>query len=662
MNGIEGGGPAATTNLFVSLFNRAWRQGVLKQEPDKPEDQAMTDKSVLCVDLGTGSLKWARFAVADTKSPVLTDYGISPVPDSGTADVDLSSLAAESLRRLLADDCPGASHCCLCASASHLFTRFLRFPAMDQTRLRQVLEFELKEHFPVPLESLTWNHQVLEPQGTGQADTLLIAIKSATAERWLKAAESAGRRVDLLDAGPAALANAFLYSYGDLPGCSLLLDIGSRTTTVFLFEDGKCFFRTVNLGGNAITLDFSKETALPPEEAEQRKTRDGMVGLGEAFEPAGNGSESVLARVAREFLVRLYGQVRQTVHFYRSQKGGSSPERVYLAGGGSMLPFTARFFEKRLEVPVESFNPFRRIRTDPAIDRTALAGVASALGSAVGVALRAPMRCPIELNLVPSRVFRRRELQRSSVYIAAAAAGAVAAFCTIGLFYEQLAAEQRQTRHAVSRLSERLSARRHAFETALAQRNSTARAAEQLALWMTHRFYWADLLTDLRRALETTESVTSKGGIRTGIWIEAMRPDLPEEPALEEEPPRPSFDPRLWKRYFGKLSGLSPDWESVAGQEAPARIGPARSATGPDARATNKVTTVQLTCRAVSWNRVSPTADTELAYAFLKELQASPFSADGADGTCLTGTMRRDDKTGTFSFDAKLVLNDPIEL
>jgi len=28
MNGIEGGGPAATTDLFVSLHNRAWRQDV----------------------------------------------------------------------------------------------------------------------------------------------------------------------------------------------------------------------------------------------------------------------------------------------------------------------------------------------------------------------------------------------------------------------------------------------------------------------------------------------------------------------------------------------------------------------------------------------------------------------------------------------------------
>jgi len=622
----------------------------------------MNDKSGLCVDLGTDSLKWTRFSLDDTRAPVLADYGISPVRDSATAVVDGGSRTTEPLRRLLSDECPGASRCCLCASASHLFTRFLRFPPMDQTRLRQVLEFELKEHFPAPMEALTWDYQVLEPQGPAQVDTLLTAIKSVTAVEWLKAAESAGYRVDVLDAGPAALANAFLYNDGELPGCSLLLDIGSRTTTVCLIENGRCFFRTVNLGGNAITLEFSKEAGLPPGEAEQRKISEGLVGLGGECEGAGGGHGPLLARITRQFMTRLSAQVLQTVHFYRSQRGGSPPDRLYLAGGGSLLPFTGRFFEERLEVPVESFNPFRRIRTDPAIDRAVLARMAPALGCAVGLALRNPMRCPIELNLVPTSVFRRRQLRRSAVYVAAAAAGVVAAFCTVGSFYEHWAAEQRQTHAAVSRLSERLSARRHAFEIALGQRNSTARRAEQLAAWMTHRFYWADLLTDLRRALETTESVTSRGGIRAGIWIEAMRPDLPEEPALEEAPPRPSFDPRLWKRYFGKLPELPANWESVAGQGAPDRIGPARSATGPDGRATNKVSTVQLTCRAVSWNCVSPTADTELAYAFLKQLQASPFLAAGTSGTRLTGRMRRDDATGTFSFDAMLVLKSPIEL
>ncbi len=230
---------------------------------------------------------------------------------------------------------------------------------MDQARLHQVLEFELKEHVPVSIEGLTWDHQVLEPQETGQVDTLLTAIKSATAERWLKASESAGRRVDVLDAGPTALANACLYNYGELPGCSLLLDIGSRTTTVFLFEGGKYFFRTVNLGGDAMTLEFSKEAGLPPEEAEQRKIREVLVGLGGGREGAGSGHEAMLARITRQFMTRLSAQVHQTAHFYRSQRGGSAPKRLYLAGAGSLLPFTARFFEERLEsalsVEVERF-------------------------------------------------------------------------------------------------------------------------------------------------------------------------------------------------------------------------------------------------------------------------------------------------------------------
>ncbi len=52
----------------------------------------------------------------------------------------------------------------------------------------------------------------------------------------------------------------------------------------------------------------------------------------------------------------------------------------------------------------------------------------------------------------------------------------------------------------------------------------------------------------------------------------------------------------------------------------------------------------------------------ELAYVFLRQLQASPFALGGTNGTRLFGDLERDPGTGTFSFSAKLVLRQPIKL
>ena len=52
-----------------------------------------------------------------------------------------------------------------------------------------------------------------------------------------------------------------------------------------------------------------------------------------------------------------------------------------LAGGASILPYTAQFFSEKLNVPVEYFNPLRSIQIDPAVNPEELAKVPKAPGS-----------------------------------------------------------------------------------------------------------------------------------------------------------------------------------------------------------------------------------------------------------------------------------------
>ena len=60
-------------------------------------------------------------------------------------------------------------------------------------------------------------------------------------------------------------------------------------------------------------------------------------------------------------MTRLHIQVNQTMQFYRGQQGGSAPQRLFLSGGASIMPYTAQFFAEKLNVPVEYFNPFRNV-------------------------------------------------------------------------------------------------------------------------------------------------------------------------------------------------------------------------------------------------------------------------------------------------------------
>ena len=192
----------------------------------------------------------------------------------------------------------------------------------------------------------------------------------------------------------------------------MLLDIGAKTSNLLFFEKGKVFSRSINIGANSITQDFANESKLPFAEAEQKKISEGFVSLGGAYEEPENAHQAAISKIARQFMTRLHIQVNQTMQFYRGQQGGSAPQRLFLSGGASLMPYTAQFFAEKLNVPVEYFNSLRNIQLDPGPQpREELAKGAHSLGEVVGLGLRNLAHCPVELNLMPESTLKLDQFQ-----------------------------------------------------------------------------------------------------------------------------------------------------------------------------------------------------------------------------------------------------------
>ena len=136
----------------------------------------------------------------------------------------------------------------------------------------------------VTLEEVVWDYQILGSTPTGELEVLLVAIKSDVVEGLFRTAEKSGLTLNLVDVSPAALSNAFRFNYGDLDGCTMLLDIGAKTSNLLFFEKGSIYSRGINIGANSITQDFAKESKLSYDEAEKLKVAEGFVSLGGAYE------------------------------------------------------------------------------------------------------------------------------------------------------------------------------------------------------------------------------------------------------------------------------------------------------------------------------------------------------------------------------------------
>lgn len=628
-------------------------------------------QSFLAVDFGAGSLKLAEFQVNDASGLSLINYGIKSLGLDGASQeaAPREAIILKALQELIAEKGIKAKNINVCAPGFHVFSKFVKLPPVDASKVTQIIQYEAQQNVPFPLAEVVWDYQILGNAAGGELEVLLVAIKSDIVEGLFRVTEAAKLKLEVADVSPAALCNAFRYNYGDLEDCTMLLDIGAKTSNLLFFEKGKVFSRSINLGANAITQDFMQEAKLKFDNAEKIKRDEGFVSLGGAYEEPENPNQAAISKIARQFMTRLHIQVNQTMQFYRGQQGGSAPVRLFLSGGASIMPYTAQFFAEKLNVPVEYFNPFRNVQIDPSVNLEELARVAHSLGEVVGLGLRNLAHCPVELNLIPASTRKMQSFNEKKPYLIATVFSLVAVVAAMGLLFQKLGEVKADelTIKAQPPLDKALRQEKN-FKRANEELHAASQELEQVGTWLGYRYYWSDTLAELRRVMIRTEQASQlKLKTDVGVWIEqflttAQRPDV-VDPAAANSPNAANpgaTDPALMElmRRRGMVPGGARSdggGDTMNRRETQAVEVPAATP------ATNTVSAITLKCRAVNLAGIVSEANTTIIYALQNELRASTNYFD-AELTEVVGTILTDDATGTFTFDVKVVLKHPLKL
>ena len=597
----------------------------------------LNTKSFLAVDFGAGSLKLAEFEINEAGGLCLKNFSIKPLGLEGAQESSREATTLKALREVLVETGTKARDINVCAPGFQVFSKFVKLPPVDAGKVTQIIQYEAQQNVPFPLAEVVWDYQILGSSTGGELEVLLVAIKSDVVEGLFRMAEEAKLRLQLCDVSPAALCNAFRYNYGELEGCTMLLDIGAKTSNLLFFENGKVFSRSISLGANSITQDFANEAKLKFEIAEQKKIAEGFVSLGGAYAEPESEYQAAIAKIARQFMTKLHIQVNQTKQFYRGQQGGSEPLRLFLSGGASIMPYTAQFFAEKLNVPVEYFNPFRNVQIDPAVNLEELARVAHSLGEVVGLGLRNLANCPVEMNLMPSSTLRWRTFNEKKPYFIFTLLSLVAVAGAVGFLFQKLAESKEKEIKDLEPQVQKLKTKADQFDQAYKKLQTTQKEAGQITSWMEERYYWGNVLAELRRVLIRSEDDIKKKlsairpGVEAGVWIEQL---------TLGNTPGPATGP-----------GAVPIPMPVAS--------PGENEAAPGATP-NPSSTLTLVCRAVNLSNIDPSANTDIAYTVLNELQANPLFDPKA--TQLRGDITPDDATGTFTFGITVGLQHPLNL
>jgi len=471
-------------------------------------------KSIIVAALGSQTIRLADFQSSADGGLVLNglvEQDLSADSSSEAVRNTQVRLALEQLRGQLSVKKKQELACAL--SGQSVFARFVKLPAVAPDQVDQIVGFEAQQNVPFPINEVVWDYQLLG-RGEGEdVEVVLVAIKADALDQLNDAVTDAGFHASLVDVAPMALYNAFRYSYSDVSGCSLIIDIGAKTTNLLFIEPGRIFSRSIPIGGATITNAIAKEFNCSFAVAEERKRRDGFVSLGGAYAAPSDPDVALVSKLIRNTMTRLHAEVGRSISFYRAQQQGSAPNQIYICGGSCAMPYLKEFFHEKLQLPIEYLNPLRNVAVSSNLGIESVAKEAHVVGELVGLALRRIASCPMELNLRPAKVTKAERESRQRPALVVAALCLIAALVGIG-FYLQKAATLKA---AVLEDIESEVQTRQRYERSIKKLEREAEAADErmqpLLRAVANRQYWAEVIDDLNEHLP-----------QEYIWITQLQP------------------------------------------------------------------------------------------------------------------------------------------
>lgn len=377
---------------------------------------------ILALDVGASKIMLAEFALGGS-APMLTGYAVKSL-ESLSHEAGIRSLfsVAGDVRDLMADNGIKPAPMYVSLSGQAVFPRFVKLPPVSEDKVDEMLLYEVRENLPFPVEEVVWDYQVTSDDPT-EVDTLIVATKRDSANDAVLLSQHAGVRLEVIDAIPFALYNCVRFNCPEDGGCTMVLDIGARSTNLVFIEGAKVFSRSISVAGNTITTEISRGLGVSLEEAERIKKEIGVVALGGTYAVMGDEMADKVSKIIRNVVTRLHSEVNRSINFYRGPQGGSMPTKLYLTGGTALTHHMDTFFREKLEIEVEYLNPFANVPVAPGLEGNS--EDLYLMSAAVGLALRAGVKCPIEINLIPPEMVETRRFARRVPFFGVAVAGLV---------------------------------------------------------------------------------------------------------------------------------------------------------------------------------------------------------------------------------------------
>jgi len=536
------------------------------------------NQTTVALNIGSQRIGMAVFEASKNGSLVLKAYDSTSIvadPAMDAAKISQTRVAIADLAQKLK---VGKTKARYAISGQAVFTRFVKLPPLQEDNIEQLVTFEAQQHVPFPLTDVVWDYELI--QGAAEKEVVIVAIKSDALDEINSAVNDSGLGTSEVDVAPMAIYNSFRATYGTPEEPILLIDIGAKTSNLLYIEGSRFFTRSIAIGGSAVTAAVAKEYGVTFQEAEHQKIANGLVALGGGHTEQMDEAVAALAMVIRNALTRLPAEISRTTNYYRAQHGGSAPRRVLLAGGGANLPYTLEFFQEKLNLPVEYFNPVRNVSIGKGVDAAVVQREGHLMGELVGLGLRSIGKSSINIDLVPGVVEQARAADKRKPFLIGAAAAFVLGMAAWAGLQVAAGSKAEEQAKAMGESKETLAPLKSSIDSLLKKEDSLREIATEFTNAEADHVFWMDTIAELRGAFASDV-----------VWLTELDPISgydPLAPKAKGEGSSSQNGKSIVKSDFATSAYGSPGLADIKVEAAPAAPG-RKPAAGPSEATANAV-------------------------------------------------------------------------
>ena len=352
--------------------------------------------SFLGIDIGTTGIRMVQLKI-DNEEIELENYAYTETKEymeilsngRKTADVKMSNTEIlNDLLKIIKEAGITARKTAISIPISSAFSSAMTLPDIPENEINEAVNYEARQQIPLPINEVIFGWSIINKgEGEKKSDdknqkqikkinVLLIAIPKEITEQYTDIIKKTNLKLIALETESFSLARSLAK---DNKGPSMIVDIGNKTTSIIIVENGSVSesHSIPGSGGEEITKMISHGFNIDFNRAEALK-RD--VGL--TF----NGPKKRVSEIALPIIGIIISEIEKANDSYFN-KNKTRIKKIIISGSSASLPGLIEYLSKKLNTEVEIANPWKNITYDRALSKE-LKKISTSFSVAVGLAMR----------------------------------------------------------------------------------------------------------------------------------------------------------------------------------------------------------------------------------------------------------------------------------